>query len=231
MRQKLPLTLSLALSLLVVAIPAATQPLSGQERLELQICRVAAKQDATQCAASNADDPSRPAYEKYLADYYRQEIDLKALNNQVVAWQIFAANMIFSALVSFVAVAGVAMAAYQLYISAKLPGGAGETALETGSRQTSAANWNDRRGHSGPVRCPAAYVHEQRLRSPHRRQCGGKGGRRRQADVVESTLALPLPIDLGWRLHQVTPYSNRAGPPKVWPNTSEGENDKIKYRT
>ena len=131
MHQKLPLILSLMLSLFAVAIPAATQPLSGQERMELQICRAAAKQDVAQCTAGNVGDPSTRAYEKYLGDYYRQEIDLKALNNRIVAWQIFAANMIL-ALVSFVAVAGVALAAYQLYISAKLPSRAGETGLELG---------------------------------------------------------------------------------------------------
>jgi hypothetical protein len=99
---------------------ATTEPLSSEERLELEIFRKAvpelrARLDEAE-ASLNEKGEERA---RYLASAYQQRVALGDLAVRAFAWQLFAGNIILG-LVVLLTVSGIGLGAYQLIVAGKI---------------------------------------------------------------------------------------------------------------
>ena len=114
--------LCLVLLILALTHPAHAQcqqcaPLDGAERAELGLFRLAAEQESGVAQSSNV--PPSPAYSKFAERSYEQVNEMYNLGLRTLKWQIMASNVLM-VLVVIVTLSGVAMSAYQLWISGRI---------------------------------------------------------------------------------------------------------------
>lgn len=110
------------LLLALVGAPANAQcpqcaPLDKAERAELNLFRLAAEQGSV--VPQPADASVTQAYAKFAERSYGQVNEMYDLGLRALKWQLMASNILM-VLVVLVTLSGVAMSAYQLWISGRL---------------------------------------------------------------------------------------------------------------
>lgn len=108
---------------------AEGQPLTEDERLELEIYRK---------ASPNGLSVSVPGYQQYLENYYRQRTEIGDAAVSALRWQLAASYVLLALMVTLV-LAGIGLSSYQLWVAAQL-------ALSVGQRDVDPDGQSPRAG-------------------------------------------------------------------------------------